>query len=133
MAILYRSAYLKINSIVLKASYKDSVNDILTTLVIVIGLYFGDLFNISIDGYLGLGLSICIFISGIKLVKESINKLMSDTIYEDVQNIDEFTLKTKELYDKALIEKQKRINNITLIYSNFMNEHYKVLRDLEEC
>ena len=86
MAILYRSAYLKINSIVLKASYKDSVNDILTTLVIVIGLYFGDLFNISIDGYLGLGLSIYIFISGIKLVKESINKLMSDTIDEDIQN-----------------------------------------------
>lgn len=66
-------------------------------------------------------------------IEAKLDKLLNEYIYENNQNIDEFTLKTKELYEKALVEKQKRINNITLIYSNFMNEHYKVLRDLEEC
>ena len=66
-------------------------------------------------------------------IEAKLGKLLNEYIYENNQNIDEFTLKTKELYEKALVEKQKRINNITLIYSNFMNEHYKVLRDLEEC
>jgi len=66
-------------------------------------------------------------------IEAKLDKLLNEYIYENNQNIDEFTLKTKELYEKALVDKQKRINNITLIYSNFMNEHYKVLRDLEEC
>jgi len=66
-------------------------------------------------------------------IEAKLDKLINEYIYENNQNIDEFTLKTKELYNKALEDKQKRINNITLIYSNFMNEHYKVLRDLEEC
>ena len=80
MAILYKNTYKKINSISLKAAYKDSLNDILTTFIIVVGLYGGELFNFNIDAYLGLLLSIYIFISGIKLVKESISKLMSDTL-----------------------------------------------------
>ena len=66
-------------------------------------------------------------------IEAKLDKLLNEYIYENNQNIEEFTLKTKELYDKAIEQKQKRINDITLIYSNFMNEHYKVLKDLEEC
>jgi len=94
MAIIYKLAYLKTNSIVLKASYRDSFNDILTTLVIVIGLYLGDILNVNVDGYLGIALSIYILISGIKLVKESINKLMRDTIDDKMK---------EEIIDKVKI------------------------------
>jgi len=66
-------------------------------------------------------------------IDAKLDKLINEYIYEENQNIEEFTLKTKEKYEKALLDKQKRKNDIILIYSNFMNEHYKILKDLEEC
>ncbi|MBR3891685.1 MAG: cation transporter [Bacilli bacterium] len=84
MTILYRNTYKKINSISLKAAYKDSLNDILTTFIIVGGLYTGSLFKVNVDAYLGILLSIYIFISGINLVRESIGKLMTDTLSGDL-------------------------------------------------
>jgi len=65
-------------------------------------------------------------------IEAKLDKLVNEYIYEETQNIDEFAKKVKESYENALIAKQKRINDVTLIYSNFMNNHYKVLRELEE-
>lgn len=84
MTILYKNTYKKINSISLKAAYKDSLNDILTTFIIVLGLYVGKFLNFNLDAYLGIALSIYIFISGINLVKESIEKLMNDTLSNEL-------------------------------------------------
>ena len=66
-------------------------------------------------------------------IEAKLDKLINEYIYENNQNIEDLTIKAKELYDNALIEKQKRINDLTLIYSNFLNNHYKILKELEEC
>lgn len=94
MTILYFKTYKKINSITLKASYRDSLNDILTTFIIVIGLYIGNIINFNLDAYLAIALSIYIFISGINLIKESIDKLMNDTL--DSKMLEEIVSKVKE-------------------------------------
>lgn len=80
MAILYKDSAKKISSLSLKAGYKDSLNDILTTIIIVIGLYTSHYFNFDIDGYLGCALSIMIIVSGAKLIKESMDKLMGESL-----------------------------------------------------
>jgi cation diffusion facilitator family transporter len=82
MAILYRNSGNKINSLSLKASYKDSLNDILTTLIIVIGLYTSKYLNFDLDGYLGVCLSIFIIVSGMNLIKDSIAKLLGEPLEE---------------------------------------------------
>ena len=88
MTILYRNTFQKIRSISLKASYKDSLNDILTTIIIIGGLYLGKLLNFNLDAYLAILLSVYILISGINLVKESIAKLMIDTLdYKVVEQV----------------------------------------------
>lgn len=100
MAILYRNSYKCINSISLNASYKDSLNDILTTLIVVVGLYASQLLSFDLDGYLGLALSIFIVISGIKLIKEAIDKLLGEAIEDEtIDTISNIVLKNKDVYD----------------------------------
>ena len=83
MASLYHDSAKKIDSLSLKASYKDSLNDILTTLIIVLGLYISKYFDFEIDGYLGVLLSITIMISGVKLIKEAMDKLLGESLDSD--------------------------------------------------
>lgn len=91
MCLFYKKTSKIINSISLKASAKDSLNDVITTLFIVIGLFIGELFNFNVDGYLGMLVCIYILISGISLVKETIDKLIGGT-------------PNKELIDKIIKE-----------------------------
>jgi len=98
MAVLYRDSSKTINSLSLKASYKDSLNDIITTLIVVIGLYLSMYLNFDLDGYLGIGLSIFIAISAIKLIKESIDKLLGESLKDEVLNeIVKFIEKDKDI------------------------------------
>lgn len=91
MGIFYNKTSKIINSISLKASSKDSFNDVITTSFIILGLFIGKLFNFNIDGYLGLVVCIYILISGISLIKETIDKLIGGT-------------PDKELIDKIINE-----------------------------
>lgn len=98
MAVLYKNSANAINSLSLKASYKDSINDILMTIIIVLGLYGSKYFNFDLDGYLGIGLSIFVIISGIKLIKESIDKLLGEPLNSNqVDEIVKEILKEKEI------------------------------------
>lgn len=84
MAILYKDSAKRIDSLSLKASYKDSLNDIFTTIIIVVGLYTSKYFNFDIDGYLGVLLSGFIIVSGIKLIKESMTKLLGESLDNEI-------------------------------------------------
>lgn len=98
MAILYKNSANAINSLSLEASYKDSLNDILTTIIIVLGLYASKYLNFDLDGYLGVTLSIFIIISGIKLIKESIGKLLGEPLNNSqVEDIVKEILKEKDI------------------------------------
>jgi cation diffusion facilitator family transporter len=94
MGIFYKKTGQKINSLSLKATAKDSFNDVVATIVIIIGLLIGFFFDINLDGFLGTFVSIYIVISGISIIKETINQLIGGT-------------PDKELIDKVLIEVSK--------------------------
>ena len=65
-----------INSKVIKANAIDSRNDVITTFAVLIAMIIMDIFNINIDGYIGLVISIFIVISAINMIKETIDPLL---------------------------------------------------------
>lgn len=85
--------YLKMGSIIssktLKATSTDSFNDFITTTVIIIGIGVYLLSNkrLNIDGYLGALVSIYIIISGIKLIKDTMNPLIGTIPDETFVNL----------------------------------------------
>ncbi|MDE5546604.1 MAG: cation diffusion facilitator family transporter [Anaeroplasmataceae bacterium] len=80
-----------INSVALKATSKDSLNDCISTSALLIGnivLLFVKDIPFSLDGLLGILVSLFILISGIKLIKETINPLIGVSTNEEfVQKI----------------------------------------------
>jgi len=100
MGLFYKKTSKKINSLSLKASSKDSINDVITTSIIVIGLFIGKLININVDGYLGVLVCIYIIISAISLIKETINKLIGGTPdTELIENIKKDIIKNEKILD----------------------------------
>lgn len=80
-----------IDSVALKATSKDSLNDCISTSAILIGnivLLFCPELPFSLDGVLGILVSILIIIAGIKLIKDTVNPLIGvSTDAEFVKNI----------------------------------------------
>ena len=90
-----------INSLSLEATATDSINDVISTTAILVAALISYLwpniaiagYSISIDGIMGMVVAVFIFISGINLIKESIDPLIgvgpeSDfvrTIVKDIQ------------------------------------------------
>lgn len=66
-----------------------------------------------------------------KDIYAKLNKIITDYIYENNQNLEEFTKKTKEFYKAAIIEKEDRINKITKIYEDFINKHNSIIKNIE--
>lgn len=68
-----------INSTTLIATAQDSLNDCISTTVVLLSLVVTLIFpNIYLDGYMGVLVSIFILVSGIKLVKETISPLIGE-------------------------------------------------------
>ena len=75
------------NNILLEANYKDHRNDCIITTFTLISILLG-LFNIYwFDGVVGLGISVWIFYTGLKILIESYNILMDISIDSKTKNI----------------------------------------------
>ncbi len=75
-----------INSVALMATSKDSLNDCFSTLAILIGnivIFFVPNLPFSLDGVLGILVSLFIVVSGIKLIKDTVNPLIGVSIDSD--------------------------------------------------
>lgn len=84
----------KINSLALIATGTDSRNDVISTIVVLVGVLVGHFLNIQIDGILGLAVAAFIFWSGITLIKETISPLLGEAPDDElVQQIHEMALK----------------------------------------
>ncbi len=84
----------KINSLALIATGTDSRNDVISTIVVLVGVLAGHFLNIQIDGILGLAVAAFIFWSGITLIKETISPLLGEAPDDElVQQIHEMALK----------------------------------------
>ena len=68
----------KINSAALKATATDSLTDCIATTIVLVGLVISNYFNITIDGYLGIAVSIFIFIAGVNTFRDSMSPLLGN-------------------------------------------------------
>ena len=76
-----KKLYKKYNNILLQSNYEDHRNDCLITSLTLISIISGRFFNIFwIDSIVGFGISVWIFISGLKIFIESYNVLMDLSI-----------------------------------------------------
>ncbi len=86
LALVNKNIGKKINSLTLKATSRDSLNDCIATFFILISTILSLLFNINIDGYIGILVSLFIIYSGISLVKETISPLIGEKVDVDLIN-----------------------------------------------
>lgn len=76
--IFYRRISKKINSSTIKASSQDSLNDSIKTFLVLIAIIIFKIWEVNLDAWFGLGMSIYIIINGIKLVKEASSPLIGE-------------------------------------------------------
>ena len=76
LSSLNLSASKKIKSTALKATAKDSLNDAISTTVVLISLFVAHFFEILIDGVMTVMVALFIMVSAIGLVKETLASLL---------------------------------------------------------
>lgn len=98
--------YKKENNLLVKSNMIDHRNDMFITLFTLIAILFSKYQIYFVDGLVGIGISIWIFISGVKIYRESYNVLMDQALDEKSK---------KEIL--KVIRKNKKIKRIGNIYS----------------
>ncbi|MCM1329273.1 MAG: cation diffusion facilitator family transporter [Ruminococcus sp.] len=76
MYFCYNSIAKKINSTVMKASAKDSVNDVISTSAVIVTTVIGNFLPFQIDGFIGVLIAAYIMYSGVNMAKETIDLLL---------------------------------------------------------
>lgn len=74
-----------IDSQTLLATSQDSLNDCITTLGVIVGMIAYHIWKIPLDGYMGILVSVFIIISGIKMLKDTMNPLIGEDISKELQ------------------------------------------------
>ncbi len=72
-----------INSTTMKATAMDSLSDCISTISVIIGLVVFLIWNVNIDGYVGLLVAVFIFKTGLGAVKESLTPLLGEKADEE--------------------------------------------------
>lgn len=90
-AVFNIAAGKKINSMTLIATGADSRNDVISTSVVLLSLIIGHVFEIQIDGYMGVLVALFIIWSGIGLVRETVSPLLGEApdpeMVKEIENI----------------------------------------------
>ena len=73
-----------IQSTALMASAADSRNDVISTLAVLAGCGIGAIFELPVDGYIGVAVAIFIIISGCGVAKETISPLLGGQADEEL-------------------------------------------------
>ena len=74
----------KISSTSISATADDARNDVITTTAVLIGIVIAQVIGINLDGYIGVVVSLFIFISGINTAKETISPLLGAPADEEL-------------------------------------------------
>lgn len=78
MSLFYRRVGAIISSTAIKASATDSLNDVYATSAVLFCTLVARFTGANLDGYAGCAIALFIIISGIKLVKETLNPLLGE-------------------------------------------------------
>lgn len=71
LSLFNRKMAKDINSPTIHAASLDSLNDTIGTLAVLIGIIVYEIFNLNIDGYIGIFVSLFIFKAGYEIIKET--------------------------------------------------------------
>lgn len=121
--ILYiytKKMYLKYDNILLKSNYQDHKNDCVVTTFTLISILASLIGIYWLDGVVGIGISIWIFISGLGIFIESYNVLMDMSLDEE----------TKQ-YILKLVSEHENIKGIKDLYAVPTGYNYVVLFTIE--
>ena len=111
-----KKLYNQYNSILLKSNYQDHRNDCVVTTFTLISILFGLLNIYWVDGVVGIGISIWIFLSGSEIFIESYNVLMDVSLDNE----------TKE-FIMNLVKEHDEIKNCYNLYSAPVGYKYFVV------
>lgn len=75
---LFKDFGKSIDSDSLLATYSDAKADLLTNLAVLLSIIIMDIFNLNIDGYIGLAVSLFIIYTAIRMIKSTIGPLISE-------------------------------------------------------
>lgn len=89
-SLLYFALGKRIDSMELKTLGKDSINDVLSTLLVMVGLIITKLTGYNVDCFFTIAVSILVVISGILIIKEASTTLIG--LKPDQELIDEMVL-----------------------------------------
>lgn len=93
MGIFNKELGTRINSTVLLATMQDSINDVITTSVVVVGMIASRFTSLPVDGYIGLIVAIFILYSGIGIAKDTLSPLIGQAADPDIaKNIENIVL-----------------------------------------
>ena len=91
LSFFLRSIGNRIDSPILRANGKEALSDVWATATIAIGLLLGGIFQLSVDGYLGLIVALIIAKAGFEVLKEATDRLLGfEPTAERVQEIINF-------------------------------------------
>ena len=116
-----------INSNTLKTNAIDTRNDIISTTTILISMIIMGIFNINIDGYLGLVVSGLIIYSSIGLIREVLEPIIG--IVPTEERIEEVTKKLLS-YDCVRGIHDLRIHNYG-VHNDFITVHVEINSDMD--
>ena len=94
LAIFNRRIGKKINSSILRATSVDSLSDVATTSAVLISMVISHYTGFATDGYMGVAVSLFIFIAGIKILAETKNSILGSP--PDKDTLDEIYRITAE-------------------------------------
>jgi len=76
MMVFYKSMGKKINSETLFANSVDSRNDMISTSLVLISIIIFKFTTVNCDAYMGLAIALFILVSGVKLIKDTLDPLL---------------------------------------------------------
>lgn len=98
MYFCYNAIAKKINSSVMKASAKDSINDVISTSAVIVTTVIGNFLPFQIDGFIGVIIAIYIMYSGVNMAKETIDLLLGmPPSKETIDTLSEIILSSEEI------------------------------------
>lgn len=108
MGLFYRKVGKQISSTALMANSTDSINDVYATAAVLVSTIIGKLTGWQLDGYAGTLVALFILVSGIGLVKETLNPLLGAAPTKEL--VDEIETKLHS-YDGVLGTHDLMIHN----------------------
>ena len=73
-----------INSSVMRATAADSLSDVMATTTVLASTLISPLIGFQLDGYMGIAVSVFIMVSGIKILKETLDSLLGQGPSEEL-------------------------------------------------